>query len=59
MDFLSNLEKVLVILSPEIGESYFQKAEGRIPPKPPARAAAASKNLLPTRKTLFKESEMG
>jgi hypothetical protein len=32
MDFLSNLEKILVVLSPEIGESSFQKAEGRIPP---------------------------
>jgi hypothetical protein len=40
MDFLSNLEKILVVLSPEIGESYFQKAEGGIPPSPPARAAA-------------------
>jgi hypothetical protein len=39
MDFLANLEKIL--LSPEIGESYFQKAEGGIPPIPPARAAAA------------------
>jgi hypothetical protein len=28
MDFLSNLEKILGVLSPEIGESYFQKAEG-------------------------------
>jgi hypothetical protein len=33
------LEKIL--LSPEIGESYFQKAEGGDTPIPPARAAAA------------------
>jgi hypothetical protein len=41
MDFLSNLEKILVVLSPEIGESYFQKAEGgNTPILPPGRAAA-------------------
>ncbi len=34
-DFLSNLEKILVVLSPEIGESCHQKAEGGIPPHPP------------------------
>ncbi len=35
MDFLSNLEKILVVLSPEIGESYFQKAEGSSLPTSP------------------------
>jgi hypothetical protein len=33
MDFLATLKKIL--LSPKIGESYFQKAEGGIPPIPP------------------------
>jgi hypothetical protein len=33
MNFPANLEKIL--LSPELGESYFQKAEGGIPPSPP------------------------
>ncbi len=41
MDFLSNLEKILVVLSPEIGESCHQKGEGGYLPSPPARAAAA------------------
>jgi hypothetical protein len=40
MDFLSNLEKILVVLSPEIGESCHQKAEGGYH-HPPFRAAAA------------------
>jgi hypothetical protein len=31
MDFLSNLEKILVVLSSEIGESYFQKTEEGFP----------------------------
>jgi hypothetical protein len=31
MNFFSNLEKILVVLSSEIGESYFQKAEGKFP----------------------------
>ncbi len=34
-DFLSNLENILVVLSPEIGESCHQKAEGRYLPSPP------------------------
>jgi hypothetical protein len=38
MDFLSNLEKILVVLSPEIGESSFQKNRGGIPPSPPPRS---------------------
>jgi hypothetical protein len=41
MDFLANLEKIL--LSPEIEESYFQKAEGDTP-HPPACAAAGNCN---------------
>ncbi len=36
MDFLANLEKIF--LSPEIGESYFQKAEGGCPHPPPPLA---------------------
>jgi hypothetical protein len=35
MDLLANLEKIL--LSPEIGESYFQKAEGGYPHPPRSR----------------------
>jgi hypothetical protein len=44
MDFLSNSEKIFITF--EIGESYFQKAEGRYPPpRPPTRAAPDSGHL--------------
>ena len=38
----SKIGKTLVVLSPESGESYFQKAE-RLPRPSPARAAPAAK----------------
>jgi hypothetical protein len=34
MIFLSTLEKILVVLSPEIGETCHQKAERGYPPPP-------------------------
>jgi hypothetical protein len=34
-DFLSNLENILVVISPEIGESCHQKAEGGYSPISP------------------------
>jgi hypothetical protein len=43
MDFLSNLEKISVVFSPEIGESCHQKAEGGIPPIPPPLAPPLDK----------------
>jgi hypothetical protein len=44
MDFLANLEKIL--LSPEIGESYFQKAVGGYPHPPPPLAPPLVINLF-------------
>jgi hypothetical protein len=46
MDFLSNLEKILVVLSPEIGESCHQKAEGGDTPHPPTARAAADRDIF-------------
>ncbi len=46
MDFLPKSEKILVILSPEIEESCYQKAEGDSPPPPPTpRARAATESV--------------
>jgi hypothetical protein len=47
MDFLSNLEKILVVLSLEMGESYFRKAEGVLPHPPPLARPLMAKLPFP------------
>ncbi len=46
--FLQKSEKIWVVLSPEIRESYHQKAEGGYPPSAPlpARAAAGFESIF-------------